>query len=91
MNYETVLIIDGSLDEAVKDGEIGKVTALIGKSGEVKNINKWGKRRLAYPIKKKTHGDYTIITYTGDNTLVREIESGLRINENALRYLTVRL
>ena len=90
MDYETVLIIDGLLDESVIESEIKKVEKFIKKNGKLKNVDKAGKKRLAYPIKKKSHGYYTIFTFDGDGRLIQEMEHGFRYNENVLRYLTVR-
>ena len=91
MNYETVLIVDGLLDEGVIDAEIEKVEKKIGSAGVLKNTEKMGKRKLAYPIKKRTHGYYTVLTFEGNGRLIADMEQDFRYNENVLRYLTVRL
>ena len=91
MNYETVLILDAVQPDNVLEAEVNKTVEFIKQKGQFQNANRWGKRRLAYPIKKKSHGDYTILTYSGDGKLISEMEQGFRFNENVLRYLTVRL
>ena len=60
-------------------------------NGEVILSEDWGKRKLAYPVKKETRGQYTYIVYTGKEGVVSEVERNLRIHEHTLRFLTVSL
>jgi small subunit ribosomal protein S6 len=91
LNYETVVVIDGLLDEGAIESEIQKVEKFIKKGGGLQDTDKWGKRKLAYPIKRKTHGYYTRFLFEGDGKLISEMERGFRYNESVLRYLTVKL
>jgi small subunit ribosomal protein S6 len=59
--------------------------------GEVIAVEDWGRRRLAYPIHKENRGVYTYILFTGNNALVAELERNLRINEQVLRFLSVKI
>jgi small subunit ribosomal protein S6 len=89
-NYETTFILEPGLDEARINEEIEKVTQWITSlNGEVVEIQRWGKRRLAYEIGKKRDGIYTLIHYTGPGALPREIERRMRLNESVIRVLTV--
>jgi len=88
--YETVLIVDALLTDAAIEAEINKAADHIKKNGELQNITRIGKRRLAYPIKKKTHGDYTLLTFIGNGKLIDAMEQNFRFSEGVLRYLTVR-
>ena len=90
MEYETVLLIDGLLEDSNIESEIVKTEELIKSKGELKNVTRLGKRRLAYAIKKKSHGYYAVFNYTGNGKLVDEMEQGFRYNERVLRYLTIR-
>jgi small subunit ribosomal protein S6 len=88
--YETGLILDPQLDEAGFDGEIKKVTDIIeSNSGTIEKVDRWGVRRLAYLIKKKSQGYYTFIYYNSPPEVPRMIETMLRINENCLRFMTI--
>lgn len=88
--YETGLILDPQLDEAGFDGEIKKVTDIIeSNSGTIEKVDRWGIRRLAYQIKKKSQGFYTFIYYSSPPEVPRMIETMLRINENCLRFMTI--
>ena len=88
--YETVFILDPSLDDHTIQKEIKKIEDLITKQkGRVIKTEKWGTRRLAYPIRKKLQGHYTLIYFEGDGDLPTELERSYKLNESCLRYLTV--
>ena len=91
--YELTYIIDASLEDSARKELIEKVSALIAANGgEVENVDEtWGKRRLAYAIDYKTEGWYVLVTFKAPAELPREIERNLKINENVLRYLTVKV
>jgi small subunit ribosomal protein S6 len=88
--YETVFVLDPSLDEKAVANEIEKIEALIrDHNGQVLKIDKWGKRRFAYPIKKKHEGFYTLILFEGEGGIPKELGRTYELNELCLRYLTV--
>jgi len=88
-NYECVLLLDPALPEEVVQGyhdQVGKIVTDAG--GEVTHVQKWGKRRLAYEIRKKRDGVYTMIVWNGAGPMVKEVERRLRLNENVMRVLS---
>ena len=88
--YETVFVLDPSLDDKTIQKEIKKAEDLItDHKGEVLKIDKWGKKRFAYPIKKKHEGYYTLILFDGEGKIPKELERAYKLNEFCLRYLTV--
>lgn len=88
--YETVFVLDPSLDEKAVPEEIKKVEDLIkNQKGQVLKIDKWGKKRFAYPIKKKHEGFYTLILFEGEGGIPKELGRAYELNEFCLRYLTV--
>lgn len=90
--YETVCIIRPDVGDDVVKGIIGKATeALVGGGGEVSKLEEWGRRRLAYPIGKKHEGYYFVLSYSSLPAVSKEIERLMRLNEDVLRYQTVRL
>ena len=91
--YELTYIIDTALEEEARKELIEKVSALIAQNGgEVEKIDEtWGKRRLAYPINDKPEGYYVLVTMQAPAELPKEIERNLRINENVLRSLVIKL
>ncbi|HEY3217176.1 MAG TPA: 30S ribosomal protein S6 [Candidatus Eisenbacteria bacterium] len=88
--YETTFILEPGLDEARVNEEIERVGQWIKDlGGEVIEVQRWGKRRLAYEIARKRDGIYTLLLYQGEGGLVKEIERRLRLNETVIRVLTV--
>ena len=88
--YETTFIVNASLDDAQVDSVIGRVQDTITKNGgTVEALNKWGRKRLAYSINKKTNGYYVNIEFQAPNTLLAILERSFQLDEMILRYLTV--
>jgi len=88
--YETVFVLDSSLDKATTDQEVKRVEDLIAsREGKVIKVDRWGIRRLAYPIAKKQQGYYTLIIFEGGSDLLGELERSYKLNESCLRWITV--
>ncbi len=90
--YETFFIIDPDLPDetnAVVDNKIESIITSNG--GEVLSYVPWGKRKLAYAIRKRTRGLYVLMEYAGGPGLVAELERNLRIDERILKFITVML
>jgi len=90
--YETFFIIDPDLPDettAVVDNKVRSVVSSNG--GEVLTYVPWGKRKLAYAIKRHTRGLYVLMEYAGGPKLVAELERNLRIDERILKFITVML
>ena len=87
--YETVIIVDAMIPDESIASEFDAVSKLIESQGKIIRVDRWGKRRLAYPIRKRSHGEYAAFYYEADTALPSELEKRLRINENVLRWLTV--
>ena len=88
--YETIFILDPTLDEHSLEKEIKKVEDLItNQKGSIVKTDKWGTRRLSYPISKKMQGFYTLIYFEGDGNIPSELEKAYKLNESCIRYLTV--
>lgn len=88
--YETIFILDPTLDEAKEKEEVDRVVALIQENGgKVFEVERWGRRRLAYEINKKRDGLYTVVHYHAPGTVVKELERRMRLSELYLRVLSV--
>jgi small subunit ribosomal protein S6 len=88
--YETTFILEPGLEETRVNDEIEKVSGWIRDlGGEIIEVQRWGKRRLAYEIHKKRDGIYTLVLYQGPGAVVRERERRLKLNESVMRTLTV--
>lgn len=90
--YETTFIVNASLDDVQVDGVINRVQETITKNGgTVSSLNKWGRKRLAYPINKRTNGFYVNIELEAPGTLLAPLERSFQLDEMILRHLTVQL
>jgi small subunit ribosomal protein S6 len=87
--YETILVVDAMIPDESIASEFDAVAKLIETQGKITRVDRWGKRRLAYAIRKRTHGEYAAFYYDAEPGLSAELEKRLRINENALRWLTI--
>jgi small subunit ribosomal protein S6 len=88
--YETTFILEPGLDENRLTEEIERVSQWIRDlAGEVRDVQRWGKRRLSYEIRKKRDGIYVWVLHDSRSTAVRELERRMRLNESVLRVLTV--
>jgi small subunit ribosomal protein S6 len=88
--YETLFIVhidlpDDELNSLIERyGEI--VTAY---KGTIVKIEKWGKRKLAYEIKKQTNGYYVMIDYAGKSAIIDELERNFKIDDKILKFMTI--
>jgi len=90
--YETTFIVNASLDDSQTDAVVGRVQDVIVKNGGAVNaLNKWGRKRLAYPINKKTNGFYVNIEFTAPGTLLGALERSFQLDEMILRFLILQL
>jgi small subunit ribosomal protein S6 len=90
--YETFFIIDPDLPDdvnAVVDDKLKSVVTSNG--GNVITYVPWGKKKLAYPVKKRTRGHYILMEYAGGPELVAELERNMRLDERVLKFITVKL
>ena len=90
--YETTIVLKSDLgDDGVValQEKIANITKEFG--GSVVLNEDWGRRKLAYPVRKESRAHYTYVVYTAKPGVVHEIERNLRIHEHVLRFLTVNL
>jgi len=89
--YELGVVVRADLEEEAFRAEMERVKGFIDRfGGTIDRVDEWGKRKLAYPIAKQLEGVYTFIIYSAEGNTVREVESRLRLQENVLRFLTIR-
>ncbi|WP_333860949.1 30S ribosomal protein S6 [Clostridium sp.] len=89
--YETIFILHPSLDEEGYKSNIEKFKGVIENGGGViENVDIWGKRKLAYEIKKVNEGYYTLITFNADPTLPKELDRIFRITDTVVRHIIVK-
>lgn len=88
--YETIFIIDASLEEEAVNKLVEKFTGMISKAGTVESVDSWGKRRLAYEIDDKTEGVYTLVNFSSEPDFIKELDRVYNITDGILRTITVR-
>jgi small subunit ribosomal protein S6 len=89
--YEVMVILDPSLEERTVEPSLDKYLNVIRKDGgTVDNVDVWGRRRLAYEIKKNAEGIYALITLNAEPDTVKEFDRQLGLNESVLRTKVLR-
>lgn len=90
--YEGVILVNPEASEEVQKALFQKNAKIIkDHSGEVNSVETWGKRYLGNPIDKITKATYFHTTFTANNDAVAELERTMRINDNVLRFMHIKL
>jgi small subunit ribosomal protein S6 len=90
--YEIMFIVRPDVEEADLDKLIeGFSSNITGGGGEVKSVEKMGRRRLAYTVGKFNDGFYVLLTVASPGSLIGEIERRLRVSEPVIKFITVRM
>lgn len=90
-NYEVLYILNAKSDDAVKEAQIEKYKSLVTENGgSVENVDKWGVKKLAYPINFKNEGYYVLMTFSANAEFPQEMERQMRISDEVMRYLVVK-
>ena len=90
-DYELVAIINPELDEERISKIVDRVSQSINsRGGSVEEIKKWGRRKLAYPIKKFMEADYVLTRFQLMPQSVKELETEISASEDILRYLVIK-
>ena len=91
-DYELVFIISPEVVDEALDTTLDKVNQFItGEGGSISNTERWGKRKLAYPIKHFVEGSYVLTQFKLKPTSSKELEANLQISEEVLRHLLIKL
>ena len=90
--YEVALIIRPDVDQEGQDAIVERLSELLtADGGQVDNVDVWGRRRLAYPIKKVQEGFYYFIQGQFATSVLPELDRSVRLSESILRHMVVRL
>jgi len=90
--YESIFILDPDLEEEQAQTAIEKVKGIITQTnGEILKVEDWGKRKLAYDVKKKSKGHYILIHFSGTPALLSELERNFRVMDAVIKFQSVRL
>jgi small subunit ribosomal protein S6 len=89
--YEIMVILDPEVDERTVAPSLDTYLKVVKEgAGTIDKIDIWGRRRLAYPIKKRTDGIYAVINFTAPSATAKELERQLGLNEVVLRSMLLR-
>ena len=89
--YEIMIILDPGIDDRTIAPSLEKYLSVIStEGGTVENVDIWGRRRLAYDIKKKSEGIYAVVNFTANPATAKELDRQLGLNESVLRTKVLR-
>ncbi len=89
--YEMLYILDASLTDEAKEGIIKKIEDLISSDGKVEKTDRWGNKKLQYPINYKSEGYYVLTTFEAAPTLVVELKRIVGITDGIIRRLITKI
>lgn len=91
-NYESVVIINATLDDEQINSIVKTIQSLItDNGGEINEVDVWGRKRLAYPIEKAKSGFYVVYRFTSNPEFISKLERMYRLDENVIRFITIAL
>ena len=90
-HYELMVILDPELEERTVAPSLDRFLNVVRKGGgSIENVNIWGRRKLAYEIKKKVEGIYAVVDMQAEPDLAKELDRQLNLNEAVLRTKLIR-
>lgn len=90
-SYELLYIIDNELSDEAKEAVIARISAVVtDNGGTIDEVDKWGTRRLAYPINYKSEGYYVLVNFSAAPSLPTELERVMRITDSIVRFMVVK-
>ena len=88
--YESVIIINPSVDEDKVKSLIDRFSDLINTQGKVTKVDNMGKRKLAYEVKKNKEGIYVVFYLEAEPSLIAELERNYRITDEVIKFIVVK-
>ena len=90
--YESIVILNASLSDEEIESATGKIRDLITNSGgEIFKLDVWGRRKLAYEIKKQKKGFYILLLFRSPSSLIRKLEDYYKVYDPVIKYIVIRL
>ena len=85
-----MLILPAEADESSVGGAVERITKILSeRGGEVRNIDRWGRRRFAYPIARQSEGYYVVVRFTSEPDAISEIDRSLTLADEVVRFKVV--
>ena len=88
--YETIFLIKDDITEEQRNEVVSEIRKYLVKNGKVSEEENLGKKKLAYEVKKYEYAYYYVINFTGKASIIPELERKYRINENILKFITIK-
>lgn len=89
--YELLTVFSSSLSDEQKENQIAKYTKMIETAnGKIHVVNKWGIKKLAYPINYKKDGYYVLFEFESNADLPQTLDEAMRIDENVIRKMIIK-
>ena len=90
--YESAVLINAALDDQQIDSILSKIKDLItNNGGQIRELDNWGRKRLAYPVEKSKIGYYAIYRFDAPSDIVAKLERTYTLDEQILRFVTLKL
>ena len=89
--YESVIIINPSVDEDKLKSLVDRFSDLINKNGKVEKVDTLAKKKLAYEVKKNREGIYVVFYFEAEPTLIAELERNYRITDEVIKFIVVKV
>lgn len=91
-HYESVVILNATLEDDQIETTLTRIQEILKSNGaEISEVEKWGRKRLAYPIQKSKSGYYVIFRFEAPSDSIAELERIYRLDETIVRYLNITL
>jgi small subunit ribosomal protein S6 len=91
-DYELIFIVSPEVADDALDPLVNNVTGYItGKNGTLVEVARWGRKKLAYPIKHVLEGNYVLVTFKLNPAFNKELENNLKISEKIIRYQLIKI
>jgi small subunit ribosomal protein S6 len=89
--YESIFIVRPSLSDEDTSKLIDKLKGVVEKSGTVLKLENWGKKKLAYEVKRERKGTFVYLNFQSKGDLISELERSYRLEDSVIKFLTVRM
>lgn len=87
--YESIIIINPSVEEEKLKELVAKFSDMINKDGKLEKADNLGKKKLAYLVKKNAEGYYIVFYFTANPSLIAELERNYRITDDVIKFMTI--
>ncbi|MDE7182854.1 MAG: 30S ribosomal protein S6 [Clostridia bacterium] len=87
--YEMLYVLDAAISDEAKEAHVAKFAEIVtAANGKVVSTDKWGVKKLAYPIKYKSEGYYVLMTFEAEGSVVKELDRVAHLSSEVLRVVT---